>query len=376
MGYSAKIIIKKDSPKKDGTYPIKLRVTIDRKPRNFPINHFTKIEHWNESTGRVTREHPLFNRLNLLLSEKQNKANQIFIDLEINKKQITHKAFEMMYLNNVDGCFFKYAEKQTVLMKAKFSHEYTRHLDTYINKIRAFRSELKLNEIDVKFLKDYEHHLRSKGNRQNTIHTNIKFIRKIINEAISEELLDKSPFGRNKYQLKEEKSNREYLNPEELKKLEQLLDYNIPHYLKNILIWFLLACYTGWRFRDLKDIDQWRIYEDHARIISHKTKTESIIFFNSRIKNVFGLLDTGNYKLPSNQKSNDYIKEVVKLAGIKKHITFHCGRHTFATINGMIGVDFQVISNLLGHQDLKSTQRYKRTPSEVLQAALMKWNDI
>ena len=65
--------------------------------------------------------------------------------------------------------------------------------------------------------------------------------------------------------------------------------------------------------------------------------------------------------VPSNQKCNDYLKEIASVCGINKNITFHVARHTFATtITLGNGVPIESVSKMLGHTNVKTTQIYAR----------------
>jgi len=80
------------------------------------------------------------------------------------------------------------------------------------------------------------------------------------------------------------------------------------------------------------------------------------------------------FKVISNAKVNDYLEEVIKLAGIKKEITFHCSRHTFATISLELGIPLEFVSVLLGHADTKTTRAYTKFTDNATIPQMEKWN--
>jgi site-specific recombinase XerD len=76
----------------------------------------------------------------------------------------------------------------------------------------------------------------------------------------------------------------------------------------------------------------------------------------------------------SNQKTNEYLKEITKIAGIDKKITFHSARHTLAT-NGLdMGIPIKVISKILGHTELKTTQIYAKVNNGLKYREMQKFN--
>ncbi len=83
------------------------------------------------------------------------------------------------------------------------------------------------------------------------------------------------------------------------------------------------------------------------------------------------------FKLPDQKTINKVLKRWVKGAGLDKHITFHCGRHTCATfLSNMDGVSIQTVSKILGHRDLKTTQAYAQVNDAVRKSALASWNAL
>jgi len=80
------------------------------------------------------------------------------------------------------------------------------------------------------------------------------------------------------------------------------------------------------------------------------------------------------FKVFTDQPTNRYLKELVKMAEIEKNISFHCGRHTFATICKSKGINYDIIRQYLGHTDLKTTQIYAKYENELLMSEIDKWN--
>lgn len=74
-----------------------------------------------------------------------------------------------------------------------------------------------------------------------------------------------------------------------------------------------------------------------------------------------GYIEDFNWNVISNQKMNEHLKEIGNLAGLSQHLFFHLARHTFATtITLSNGVPIETVSRMLGHSDIKMTQRYAK----------------
>jgi integrase len=78
------------------------------------------------------------------------------------------------------------------------------------------------------------------------------------------------------------------------------------------------------------------------------------------------------FRVLSNQKTNSYLKEIIKIAGIDKVITFHSGRHTLATLGLDMGIPLKVVSKILGHTQIKMTELYAKVNDGLKHQEMMK----
>ena len=182
--------------------------------------------------------------------------------------------------------------------------------------------------------------------------------------------MERDPFYNYKVQF--ETVEREFLNEEEIQKLidkELHLDR-----LKLVRDMFIFSCFTGLAYSDVKKLSNSDITigidgEKWIRTKRTKTKTLSSIpilpvaeEILDRYKNHPEVKNSG-FILPvlSNQKSNAFLKEIALMCDIKKPLTTHVARHTFATtITLTNGVPIESVSKMLGHKDLRTTQHYAK----------------
>lgn len=154
-------------------------------------------------------------------------------------------------------------------------------------------------------------------------------------------------------------------------------EFTIPR-IENVRDIFLFSCYTGLAYADVskltaddivKGIDgnQW------IKIKRTKTKTLSSIpiltVAEKLIEKYEDLKSPTGKLLPvySNQRMNSYLKEIADSCGIKKNLTFHMARHTFATtVTLSNGVPIESVSKMLGHRSLRTTQHYAKILDEKL----------
>jgi site-specific recombinase XerD len=193
----------------------------------------------------------------------------------------------------------------------------------------------------------------------------------ILMPAIKSGRLKPDPFINFKIRIKAVPRN--YLSIEEISKLEDMKQESPD--LVRIKDIFLFACYTGLAYIDLRKLSLMHIAKDvdgsyFIRISRQKTGQESIIpLLPAAIRILLKYSRTGElndlcWRVSYNQKMNQRLKTIGKVAGISKPLHMHLARHTFATtITLSSGVSIESVSSMLGHANINQTQHYaKITP--------------
>jgi site-specific recombinase XerD len=230
--------------------------------------------------------------------------------------------------------------------------------NSQLEKLKGFTPNVLLTQIDNNFLYAYQSYLLKLGNSQNTVWSSFKFLRTILNDAVKNDLLDKSPFR--KFTMpKYEDPNKTYLLPDELKKIDKfLLDKKCPEELFFVGAWFLIGCNTGMRLSDQKAFDRKKnIHSDRLVIKTAKTGELVGLPIDTALKKLF---ERVNYKPMhyTGEQYNRLLKLVIMGAGIDKKVSTHIGRHTFSMRLANSGVSQEVTAKILGHADLRSTASY------------------
>lgn len=136
---------------------------------------------------------------------------------------------------------------------------------------------------------------------------------------------------------------------------------------------FLFSCFTGLRLSDVEQLTWDEITSDMSRIIFRQRKTGGLEYLdlNSQAVELMGKRGSGPVFEPINRsRVSISLTRWVKNSGIGKHITFHCARHTFATMMLSLGTDIYTVSKLLGHSDVSITQVYAKVIDEKKRAAV------
>jgi integrase len=219
--------------------------------------------------------------------------------------------------------------------------------------------------------------IESLGNMENTYYKSLAWIKSMLTRAKVKGLIKNNVFEN--YPLKQCKGHREFLTMQELKQLESMDLKLLPASERNIYNYFLFACYIGLRYTDLKNLRFNEIKDNkYIQLTMHKTKDIVTIPLSKQAKQLIGegFENQKVFRVLTNQKSNEYLKEIMKKAKISKSISFHCARHTLATISIEIGIPLEVTSKLLGHTDIKTTQIYARILETKKFNEMERWNRI
>lgn len=220
----------------------------------------------------------------------------------------------------------------------------------------------------------------------------MKQLRTVVRFALSNEWLDKDPFEG--FKCKTVVKDRGFLTGEELQTLETK-EFGTER-LKLTRDIFVFSCYTGLRYSDVEKLTKENLYvgnDAQVWLTIATTKTGERCNFPVLPKALAIIRKYENSPectikkklLPvrTNQKMNEYLKEIADLCKIKKKVTFHLARHTFATTVTLAnGVSLETIMKLLGHRSSRTTQIYakmvdKRVAEEIttLKTVLTKNNN-
>jgi len=226
-------------------------------------------------------------------------------------------------------------------------------------------------------------HDKRKRNKEKPLARNSKLsyfnkLRACLNQAFEDRIIPFNPC-RGVENFKAEEGTRMYLTIDEVRKIAQT-ECEYPR-IKDA---FLFSCLTGLRRSDIERLRWGDVFQqgDYTRIIfrQKKTKGQEYLDITDQAAALMGKrgdpADLVFEDIHSPTCPNRVVQEWVLRAGINKKITFHCGRHTFATMMLDIGTDIYTVSKLLGHKELSTTQIYAKVMDKNKQAAVSKIPDV
>ncbi len=245
-------------------------------------------------------------------------------------------------------------------------------LNNLMGKVEKYnKSDMRLSDLNNLFIEEYNGYLKSsKGLKQNSAAKDIKNLYRVINKAVSYRWITKNPFK--DFSCNYVNPPRAYLTDEEIESLYRK-EFAIKR-LARVRDVFIFQIYTGLSYIDLAELTEDNIeigINGNRWIVIHrkKTGTRSSIPILPRAQEILDRYKNDPHcvsesrLLPvcTNQRMNGYLKEIADLCGIKKPLTTHLARHTFATtITLSNGVPIETVSKMLGHSDLKTTQIYSK----------------
>jgi site-specific recombinase XerD len=375
--------IKRTKLLKNGEAPIYARLSINRTKIEMAINRSVNPDLWHMDHGLVLGNSKEAKQLNLSMKTLEFQLHEHVRLLREEGNDITAKAVRNSFQGleeekkTILGIFQEHNDDIKERRGIDFSHETwqkyeacRRHLHAYIVK-RYNEQDLALTDIDHNFIHYFESFLKTeRGNNHNTATKFLTNFKKIIRIALANGWLKNDPFSKYKMTLK--KVDRGFLTDNELQAIIDL-DLKIDR-LSTVRDCFLFSCFTGLAYSDLKKLTEDDIVigtngKKWIKIKRKKTEVLSKIPILPVVQTIIDRYQNHPYciekdvLLPvySNQKMNGYLKEIAELSRIKKNLTTHLARHTFATTVTLNNdVPIESVSKMLGHSSINMTKVYAR----------------
>lgn len=389
------IFYPKVQQQKEGSAPLVVRVTIDGVRKEISLKHKIPLDKWNKNKEWVSGGDAETKSLNKYIDEVRTELHNCYRKLQLDNKLISAIAIKQMFLGEEPDRkslseIIKYHNDTTLntLTWGTAKNYYT--TEKYIKeflKEKLKTSDVYLNQLNYKFLTDFEMFLRSHvpGENQkpcgnNTVMKHIERFRKIVSMAVRNDWLKQDPFV--KFKPKFIRKERGFLTETELAVIENKEIQNAS--LRTVRDLFIFSCYTGLAFADaynLKADDMNRGIDSEMWLTISRQKTNvkaQIPLLPKALEIIKRYKDHPKAKahgtlLPmlTNQRFNSYLKEIADICNITKNLTHHLAHHTFATtVCLQNGISLEATAGMMGHASTGTTQIYgkilpKRISAEI-----------
>ena len=376
-----KVVVRANKKRKDGSVPLYLRVTKDRKSSYIATKQYLLEKDWDKEKCLVKKSHPNSTYLNNYLSEKVAELQRSVIKKEISSKHVTSSAIKKD-VTVTSTNFFNYSEQLNELRLKNGKISTYKRFKSLNKKIEGFTNtrNFNLGEIDVEWLRLFESHLKSAGNKYSTIGTALRGVRAILYQAIRDGFLEQKENPFFNFSIKSSKAHKEKLSLEEIKKIENL------ELEKDTLIWhvknyFLFSFYcAGIRVGDVIFLTKSNIRNGRLEYEMGKTGVEKSILLNKQSLAIlsFYAKSSSTYLFPIANEDRDldnplvrerekasksalinkYLKKIADKIETDVHLSFHISRHSFADFARKKKMNVYDISKALGHSSIAITEAY------------------
>lgn len=353
---------------KQGTALVQVEAKLNQRNIYLSTNLYLLPEHWNKESAQVVN-HPQSVELNAMLFEFLIHLQGIELGYWKRGIQPTLALLRDAVRKKTPATVSFLAFARSAITTSDKRQNTKDNLMTTVAILEQFRPGLDFADLTYTMVKEFDAWLRDQGKSINTVAKHLRQLRTLINEAIRDGYIPADSYPFRKFRIKQEKGRHEFLTPDELRNLENLIVQDPRQ--QHILDAFLFCCYAGLRFSDFCQLKPGNFIKIHGKKWLHfksvKTGIELRLplhlLFDGKALNIVDKYDIYEFAdLGSNSDTNKTLAQIVALAGIKKHVTYHTARHTCATLLIHQGVPITTVQKLLGHTSVKTTEIY----SEIL----------
>lgn len=382
-------LLNKSKANQEGA-PILLRITINGSQVSMNLGRRIPVNLWNDKTRMPKNKDAFTDDLSEYMESMRNKAYQCYTQLSKEYDDVTPEMVRaslqgvqsgssrmlMDVWNEHNAEIEKRIGRGVSKVLWQKHRTAKRHFERFL-KIEFRCDDIPLRRLDAALVRKFYSYLTVD---KNLVHNSavkiLQFLKKITRRSLYEGWIAKDPFVG--FSLSFEEVDRPYLTEEELELIiNKEFEIERLNLIKDI---FLFACYTGLAYVDVHKLkgDEIERTSDGVwwiKIRRQKTNQKSQIPLLAPAKAILdkyvnmAQLKPDERLLPvySNQKVNSYLKEIADFCGIRKKLTFHVARHTFATtVTLQNGVSIESVSRMLGHSNIKTTQHYARVVDKKL----------
>lgn len=375
--------------KKNNIRFVYLRITVDGIPKETSTKRKWDMGRWDQRTERAIGNKEDARILNTFLDSMVTKVQQSKSDLINSDKTITAQRI-------MDYVLGRIVPKSRVLEEfqlhndeilalipkeyAKGTHDRFVITKSHVQEFIKFKydiEDIEFRDLNYEFVKDFDFYLRTvKKCANNTALKYISNFKKIVLRALDKEIISVDPFRR--FKAKKTKLKKQPLSRQELFAIEtHVFSSTRLSVVRDI---FIFQCYTGLAYIDMYNLrkEDIRIGVDGQRwIISSRQKTDGSINVPLLPKAIEIMENYENHPIclaretvlpvKSNQKMNEYLKEIAELSGVHCTLNTHKARRTFAsTVTLNNNVPIHVVKEMLGHASVRQTEEYAMTEQHTI----------
>ena len=432
MNIKRNIIFALESRKKDGVpivenVPIRMRVNFASQRIEFTTGYRIDVAKWDVDKQRVkngctNKLKQSASEINVALLGYYTELQEIFKRFEVAEivpsPAEVKEAFNNRYgqnekielasadTSNVPSNFYEAFDDfvRVCGRQNDWTHSTFEKFAAVKNHLKNFRSELSFDFFDEEGLTEYVQYLREvREMRNSTIGKQLSFLKWFLRWSFKQEMHSNNAYDTFKPKLKDTQKKIIFLTWKELNRLREFRIPPTKQALERVRDVFLFQCFTGLRYSDVFNLRRSDIKGDHIEVTTVKTSDSLIIELNDHSRAILEKYKDVEFEndraLPviTNQKMNDYLKELAELAEINEPVrqTYykgneridevtpkyallgtHAGRRTFICNALALGIPPQVVMKWTGHSDYKAMKPYIDIADNIKASAMSKFNQL
>ena len=383
-------------------FPIIIRVIQNRRSKETVILNIKVPEKsWDRKQQLIKSSFPKSTYFNKKLVQiKRNIENRI---IELDDLDSPYKASDVLQAlsntnnnGNSDSSLYSFIMAFMDKNPDNIKPQTLKYYKSTANKWKEVFPNLDIRRITEDNVIEFRKYLKEIGNNDNTIYNRLKVLRRIFNYAVMKKTIKVNPMANIK--LVKKKADRVYLTMSEISRIESYKPQNKTEEISKDI--FLFECYTGLRISDICTLKRKEVIHNtkETRIKKKLGKTQEMltmklskkanIIYSKYVSSeayIFPFLNTSNeldeIKLYNKISStttiiNRSLKVIAKNCKIEKSVSTHIGRHSFAVNSITMGGDIYVLSKLLGHTSIKTTEIYAKAVDKKKDELIDLWDDF
>lgn len=388
MKATVEVVCYKSKPLKDGTFPLMLRVTKDRKRKYVSLGLSLHEKFWDFEKGKPKRNCPNKEQIERLIAAKTAEYNDLIVEMTSQQREYTVETLVSHFHNQVRcATVVELYDKLIDDMKrgGKLGnagvYKYSR---TSLLKFTGQRLQIPFSDIDAVWLRRYENWLRTRGCGDTTISQLFRTLRSVFNKAVELQLVkrDYYPFDTYKISKFDTRTKKRAITKEDVRKviaLDLSQGYPSERLARDIFVFSYFG--AGINFADIALLKYGNIRDGRVQYVRKKTGKPINFLLTEEMRNIivkyqrqgqtdedyiFPILDRRVHRTEQQRydrthkvltNTNRWLRKIGQRVGIE-HLTTYVARHTYATVLKRSGVSVALISESLGHSDLSTTQIY------------------
>lgn len=337
---------------KAGEKQIFFSVTINKERERIPTGYFVKDINWNTSIERTRNN----SDLNLVLDNMQSKTTEIRTFFRLANKELYLERFLKEFFAKTPSYDFISYMRSVMNIKVVNANTLKKH-KSVIKKLEDYQSKISFSELDIDYFDRYRRHLVNIGNNKTTRNSNIKIIKYYLLDAQKKGV--QFSFNLQDLEVGSTSGNRTSVSVEDTKRLYNIYMLDVLSPSEQLALgYFLIACFVSLRISDIMALRRNQLTGDYINITTIKGGKPIKLKLVNAAKSIIDHNPNLFIKFITQQKINQYLKNIASKFKINKKLTMHVGRHTYATNYIKAGGRAEVLQIILGHSSLETTMIY------------------